>query len=93
MGDEPRSRRATGRQKGGAASALAQLAELRRTKAKHASVYEIKEEDKLYDVVDEDEYADMVARRVEEGGKTSSVSIPCLDSLRTTGLSHPVGQM
>ena len=67
MADEPRSRRVAGRQKGKAASALAQLAELRRTGAKHINVHEVKQEDQVYDVVEEDEYADLVAKRREAG--------------------------
>eukprot|EP00884_Botryococcus_braunii_P011316 jgi/Botrbrau1/20185/Bobra.0173s0083.2 len=51
-----------------ASSALQQLQELRRTKAKQASVYEIREEQPVYDVVDDDDYADIVAKRRREGG-------------------------
>lgn len=49
--------------------AFKQLQELRKTKAKHASVYEVKEEQPVYDVVDDDDYADIVAKRRREGGK------------------------
>jgi DNA polymerase alpha subunit A len=52
-----------------ACGALQQLQELRRTKTKQASVYEIKEEAPVYDVVDDDDYADIVAKRRREGGQ------------------------
>ena len=50
-----------------AAAALAQLAELRRTGKKQADLYELKEEEDLYDEVDEDEYAKRIAKEREEG--------------------------
>lgn len=50
-----------------AAGALAQLAELRRTGKKQADLYELKEEEDLYDEVDEDEYAKRIAKEREEG--------------------------
>ena len=53
-----------------AANALAQLKELRATGKKHADVYELKEEDAVYDEVEEEEFARMVSKRREEGGKT-----------------------
>lgn len=58
--------------------ALKQLQELRRTKAKHASVYEVKEEQPVYDVVDDDDYADIVAKRRREGGNVIDLKIRVL---------------
>lgn len=49
-------------------NALAELAELRKTGAKRADLYEFKEETAVYDEVDEDEYARIVQKRREEGG-------------------------
>ncbi len=51
-----------------AKSALAELAELRKSGAKRADRFEVKEEAAVYDVVDEDEYAKLVQKRREEGG-------------------------
>ena len=53
-----------------AANALAQLKELRATGKKHADVYQLKEEEAVYDEVEEEEFAKMVSKRREEGGKT-----------------------
>lgn len=50
-------------------NALAELAELRKTGGKRADKYELKEEEAVYDEVDEDEYARIVQKRREEGGK------------------------
>lgn len=52
-----------------AATALAKLAELRRG-GKNATLYECKEEEAVYDIVEEDEYAQIVAKRRDEGGAT-----------------------
>ena len=49
-------------------SALQELAELRRSGGKRADLFEVKEEEAVYDVVDEAEYAKIVAQRREEGG-------------------------
>ena len=67
--EEPagRSRRAV-RPASKAAGALAQLAELRRTGVKHVNAYEFKEEEAVFDVVAEDEYAGIVARRRGDAG-------------------------
>ena len=51
------------------ANALAQLAELRRTGAKRADAEVFKEEESLYDEMDEDDYAQLVSKRREEGGE------------------------
>jgi DNA polymerase alpha subunit A len=69
MADEGRSKRQVA-PRGGvkAKSALAELAELRKSGAKRADRFEIKEEAAVYDVVDEDEYAKLVQKRREEGG-------------------------
>ena len=52
-----------------AANALAQLKELRATGKKHADVYQLKEEEAVYDEVEEEEFAKMVSKRREEGGE------------------------
>jgi DNA polymerase alpha subunit A len=52
-----------------AKNALAELAELRKNGGKRAANYEIEEEDDVYDEVDEEEYARIVAKRREEGGE------------------------
>ena len=81
--EEPagRSRRAV-RPASKAAGALAQLAELRRTGVKQVNAYEFKEEEAVFDVVAEDEYADIVARRRGDGG--------ALKRLLTEGARHIV---
>ena len=62
-----RSRRAA-RPVSKAAAALAKLAELKRGGVKASALYECKEEEAVYDLVEEDEYADIVAKRRDEGG-------------------------
>lgn len=49
-------------------SALEELAELRKSGAKRVDRFELKEEDAVYDVVDETEYVKLVQKRREEGG-------------------------
>ena len=51
-----------------ARNALAELAEMRKSGAKRADRFEIKEEAAVYDMVDEDEYAKIVKKRFEDGG-------------------------
>lgn len=67
--DECRSKRQVA-PRGGlkARSALAELAELRKSGARRADAYEIKEEEAVYDVVDEAQYSKLVQKRREEGG-------------------------
>lgn len=55
-------------------SALEELAELRKSGAKRVDRFEVKEEDDVYDVVDEAEYAKLVQKRREEGGARSRKS-------------------
>ena len=55
-----------------AAGALAQLAELRRSGKKQAEVYELKEEEDLYDEVEESEYNAKLFREREDGEGASS---------------------
>jgi DNA polymerase alpha subunit A len=50
-------------------NALEELAELRKTGGKRADKYEVREEEDVYDEVDEDEYARIVQKRREDGGK------------------------
>ena len=51
-----------------AAGALARLAELRGGKKQ---TFDIREEEDVYDTMDEDEYAQHVSKRREEGGEFS----------------------
>ena len=51
-----------------ASGALAQLAELRRGGKKQADLYELKEEEDVYETMGEDEYAQFVSKRREAGG-------------------------
>lgn len=66
---EPRSRRTGPARKG--ADAIARLAELRGGNGKRSRLEELEdeEEEALYDVVEEDEYTDLVAKRRETAGK------------------------
>lgn len=75
MADEGRSRRIA-RPASKAAGALARLKELKSSGAKHGTVYDLKEEEKVYDVVEEAEYAGIVARRRDEGGSLHSAQPP-----------------
>lgn len=63
MEENGRTSRRSARPASKAAGALAQLAELRRTGVKRVNAYEFKEEEAVFDVVAEDEYADIVAKR------------------------------
>lgn len=55
-----------------AKTSLAQLAELRRTGAKRVHNFELKEEDAVYDEVQEQDYAKLVQDRREEAGQMPS---------------------
>ncbi|PRW60975.1 DNA polymerase alpha catalytic subunit [Chlorella sorokiniana] len=71
MEGEGRARRATAgttRGRSGAKSALQELAELRKSGGKRVDRFELKEEEAVYDVVDDAEYAKLVQKRREEGG-------------------------
>ena len=50
-------------------SAIQELAELRKTGGKRVNNFELKEEEAVYDEVDDAEYAKLVAKRREEGGE------------------------
>ena len=73
MGDasmaDARARRSAPARKG--AEAVARLAELRSKGAKRSRLQELEDEEDepLYDVVEEDEYADLVAKRRETAGE------------------------
>ena len=76
MEGEGRSKRQVGPRGGKArASALQELAELRKTGGKRADRFEIKEEEQVYDVVDEEQYARLVQKRREEGGAPCGRSV------------------
>ena len=49
-------------------NALAELKELRQSGGKRADNYELKEEEDVYDEVDDEAYARIVQKRREEGG-------------------------
>ena len=68
MADAGRSRRAGTSRADKARGRLHELQELRRSGAKHAAAYEVKEPDAVYDVIDEDEYGELVAKRRDEAG-------------------------
>ena len=71
MEGEGRARRSTAgttRGRTGAKSALQELAELRKSGGKRVDRFELKEEEAVYDVVDDAEYAKLVQKRREEGG-------------------------
>lgn len=71
MEGEGRARRTTAgttRGRTGAKSALQELAELRKSGGKRVDRFELKEEEAVYDVVDDAEYAKLVQKRREEGG-------------------------
>lgn len=61
-------------------NALAELAELRKTGGKRADQFEVAEEDDVYDLVDEDEYARIVQKRREDGGKLCFSDQVCVPS-------------
>ena len=67
--DDGRAKRAAAQGRGGAKvkNALAELAELRKTGGKRADRYEYEEEEAVYDMVDEQEYAQLVRQRREAG--------------------------
>lgn len=52
-----------------AANALAAMAELRKTGKRQADTYEVKEEDDVYDMVDEEQYERLVSKRQKEVGQ------------------------
>lgn len=79
MEGEGRSKRSTaGQTRGGqkAKSALQELAELRKSGGKRLDRFETKEEEDVYDVVDDQEYAKLVQKRREEGGECQSAGPP-----------------
>ena len=52
---------------------LAKLAELKRSGRKQVDAYEIKEEQAVYDLLADDEYAELVQDRREKGGQQLAV--------------------
>jgi hypothetical protein len=68
-GRAKRAVQANGRGGAKVKSALAELAELRKTGGKRADKFECKEEEDVYDLVDDDAYAAIVQKRREEGGE------------------------
>lgn len=69
MADTGRSRRTGANRATKARGALHQLEEQRRSGTKHAAAYEVKDEGAIYDVIDDDEYDKLVAKRRDEAGK------------------------
>lgn len=75
-----RSRRATkasGSARGGASAAIEQLKSLRQSGKKHVDVYEIKAEDAVFELLDDDEYSKLVAKRRHEAGMGGCVRRVC----------------
>jgi hypothetical protein len=73
-----------------AKNALAELAELRKSGGKRADKYEVKEEEAVYDEVDEDEYARIVQKRREEGGEIDRPQhLTAPTPLFSTPIPHP----
>ena len=68
MADSGRSRRIGADRATKARGALHQLEEQRRSGTKHATAYEVKDEGAIYDVIDDDEYDKLVAKRRDEAG-------------------------
>ena len=52
---------------------MAKLAELKRSGRKQVDAYEIKEEQAVYDLLADDEYAELVQDRREKGGQQLAV--------------------
>lgn len=65
-------------------NALAELAELRKSGGKRANTFELKEEEAVYDEVDDEEYARIVQKRREEGGALTNfpTCVPILPNSR-----------
>lgn len=79
--DDSRGRRAKPVSK--AKSALAELAELRRTGQKRIATYEFEEEADVYDTMDDDEYSKFTAKRRDEAGKlVLALGLACSRSLQ-----------
>lgn len=72
MADSGRSRRSGADRATKARGALHQLEEQRRSGTKHAAAYEVKDEGAIYDVIDDDEYGKLVAKRRDEAGEQGS---------------------
>ena len=57
-----------GKQGSKAASALAELRALKASGKKRIDTYEVKEEESVYDVLDDEEYGKLVTKRRQEAG-------------------------
>ncbi|KAL6785075.1 POLA1 [Auxenochlorella protothecoides x Auxenochlorella symbiontica] len=70
MESEPtkRQRPVQGRVGAKSKQALAEIIALRKSGARRVDTFEVKEEEPVYDVVDEDQYAQIVKKRRDEGG-------------------------
>ena len=68
MADAGRSRRTGASRAGNAQAALQRLKAQRESGTKHAIAYEGKDEEAIFDTVQEDEYVGLVAKRREEAG-------------------------
>ena len=69
-----RSRRTNASRAGNAKAALEKLRAQRESGTKHAIAYEVREEAAIFDAVQEDEYAGLVAKRREEAGESLPVA-------------------
>ena len=74
MADAGRSRRTNASRAGNAKAALEALRAQRESGTKHAIAFEVREEAAIFDAVQEDEYAGLVAKRREEAGEAPPVA-------------------
>ena len=89
MSENERSRRQSvvhGRGGSKFKNALQELAELRKTGGRRADSFDVKEEDAVYDEVDEDQYAKIVQKRREEGGTITKLCSFARNFIGRTGL-------
>ncbi len=87
MESEPtkRQRPVQGRVGAKSKQALAEIIALRKSGARRVDTFEVKEEEPVYDVVDEDQYAQIVKKRRDEGGAPPEGKTRVLRSVRLPG--------
>ena len=78
MADVGRSRRTNASRAGNAKAALEKLRAQRESGTKHAIAFEVREEAAIFDAVQEDEYAGLVAKRREEAGESPQSLLDCI---------------